>query len=640
MVVALVAGLTLLAFWPVIGNNFVNWDDQAVIVQNQQLTTPGVVTWAFSTTLIGHYQPLGWLAWAALVRVFGLSAAAVHGASLLVHVLNAVLVYVVAWRLTADRLSEPRARLTGALAALAFAVHPVRVEVVAWASALPYALSTAALLVSVLAYIHSRLSFAIVMYGIALLFRPTAIAFPVLLLLIDRYPLHRRIDRRAVLEKLPFAGLAFGAALIESRARELASMQEVGLGARLTMAVAAPFVYLARTIFPLRLSPLNALPIEPAIDWVRLGLGSAGLAAITTIVWRMRRKRPGLVGATVAYLLLLAPVVGLTPSGLQATADRYMYVPGIVISLVVGVAVAQVWPRTRRAMMLSSVALAALVIALCVLTRQQTHWWHDSITLWTRVAELDPGNDIATYNLAIALAEAGRDAEAISRYEQTLRIVPDQSLARENLQALQAKQSEREGDRLADAQRLNEAERAYARALALDAKRAHARAARAIVLTRLGRTREAVPDLRAAFQRDPRDATLLNALAFALSDTGESAEAASVLKRGVDLHPDDMNLTHNLARLLATATDPQVRDGLLAVQLATTVNERTGRSDPRVLDTLAAAHAAAGHVDLAREMAARAAARARPIGDPDVANEIEEHARAYAKQPRKNERTK
>jgi Flp pilus assembly protein TadD len=213
-------------------------------------------------------------------------------------------------------------------------------------------------------------------------------------------------------------------------------------------------------------------------------------------------------------------------------------------------------------------------------------------------------------------------------------------LARENLQVLQAKQSEREGDRLADAGRLDEAERAYARALVLDAKRVHARAARAVVLTRLGRTREAVPDLRTAYQGDPRDATVLNALAFALSDTGESTEAASVLKRGVDLHPDDVNLAHNLARLLATATEPGAKDGALALQLATTVNERTGRSDPRVLDTLAAAYAATGQVDRARETADRAVARARALGDQELSQEIESHARAYAKQLPKRDQTR
>ena len=638
--IALLVGANLLAFWPVIGNDFVNWDDPTVIVQNPQLSAPTVVRWAFSTTLIGHYQPLAWLAWAALTRGFGVSATAFHAASLLGHTLNAILVYAVAWRLTGDDFSRPCARLTAVVAGLAFAVHPVRVEAVAWASAAPYVLSTAAVLVALLLYLNSRLALAIAAYAIALLIRPTALAFPIVLVAIDVFPLRRRIDRDMLLGKLPFALLAIAAGILEWRAREMASVQDVGVGARLTMAVTAPLVYLARTIFPLRLSPLDPIPISPTIDWVRLGLGSAALAAITILVWRMRRQWPALVVGSVAYALLLAPVVGLTPSGLQATADRCLYLPGVFVSLLVGFAVGGAWRHARVAVAPSLIALAGLAIALGVLTKQQTRWWHDSITLWTRVAELDPRNDIATYNLAIALSDAGRDDEAIGRYEQTLRIVPDQSLARENLQALQARRAEREGDRLADAGRLDDAERAYARALGLDARRIHARAARAVVLTRLGRTREAVPDLRNAYERNPRDITVLNALAFALTETGEVSEAATVLKRGVALYPDDVDLTHNLARLLATAPDPAVRDGALAVRLAAGVNERTGGNDPRVLDTLAAAYAATAQIDRARETATRAAVRARQLGDPQLAMEIEAHARAFMKQSREHEDAK
>jgi tetratricopeptide (TPR) repeat protein len=327
-------------------------------------------------------------------------------------------------------------------------------------------------------------------------------------------------------------------------------------------------------------------------------------------------------------VLLLAPVVGLTPSGQQATADRYMYLPGVVVALLVGIAVARAWPRDRSAVAATVLALAVL-IALGVVTWRQTRWWHDSITLWTRAADLDPRNDIATYNLAIALADAGRDEEAIGRYEQTLRIVPDQTLAREHLHALQAKRAEREGDRLATAGRLDEAKTAYSRALDLDAARMHARAARGILLTRLGRPREAEVDLRAAYDAKVEDAAVLNAFAFALTQTDRFAEAAQVLGHGVDRYQEDVDLAHNLARLLATAPDAQVRDGPRALRLALDVRERTGGSDPRVLDTLAAAYAATGQMDEARAAADRAIARAREVGDRELAAEIAQHARSY-----------
>ena len=631
-----VVGVTLLAFWPVLGNEFVNWDDPTVLLRNEDLTGPHVVRWAFSTTLIGHYQPLAWIVWAAMRRAIGLDAAGFHAVSLLGHALNAILVYVVAWRLTAFAMPDPSGRRLAALgAALAFAVHPVRVEAVAWASALPYILSTAGTLVAVVWYLDGRRWSALAAYATALLIRPVALALPLVLLAVDIYPIRRRIDRRVLREKLPFALLALAAGLVESRAREVASVQDIGLGARLSMAVAAPFEYLGRTAFPAGLSPLDPLPILATVDWTRLGLGAAGLAGGALVVWRLRRRWPALAVAAAAYVLLLAPVAGLIPSGLQATADRYMYLPGVALALLAGIGIAQAArhraaaPAGRRAAI--AVVAGTVVAVLCGLTWRQTQSWHDSIALWTRAADLHPRNDVATYNLAIALADAGREEEAIDRYEQTLRIVPDQTLARSNLNALLARRAEREGDRLADAGRLDEAERAYARALAADAARLHARAARGIVLSRLGRARDALPELRRAYDADARDAAIVNALAFALTETGGLPEAATILKRGVELHPDDLNLAHNLARLLATAPDPAVRDGALALRIAERVNARTHGSDPRVLDTLAAAYAATSQIGLARDTADRAAARARAIGDPELAAEIAAHARNYTR---------
>src|SRR5439155_88982 len=147
-------------------------------------------------------------------------------------------------------------RVAALVAAVAFAVHPVRVEAVAWASAFPYVLSTAALLLAFSMYVRrdpksstSLLVLALAAYAVSLLIRPIAIAFPIVLLAADVYPLRRHIDGRVLIEKLPFAALALAAVVVESQAREMASLQDVGIGARLTIAAMAPFTYLARTVF-------------------------------------------------------------------------------------------------------------------------------------------------------------------------------------------------------------------------------------------------------------------------------------------------------------------------------------------------------------------------------------------------------
>jgi len=563
---------TLVAFLPVLRNDFVNWDDPDVIVDNQELGGPNVVRWAFTTTVIGHYQPIAWLVWSAVKSRFGVSAPAFHAVSLAAHLVNALLVYIVAWRLTSFTSLKPRQRLIAAtVASIVFAVHPVRVEAVAWASALPYELSLALLLFSLLAYIRSAddnrqstihnksairnpqsamwVTLSFLSYVASLLARASAIGFAVVLLLLDVYPLRRRDNtQRLLLEKVPFLVAGIAAAVAESRAREMATLQEVSLGARVTMAVAAPFAYVGRTVWPVRLTPLDPLPIAPAIDWVPLVLAAMAFVAISAIAWRLRRLSPAVGVGWAAYVVLLAPVAGLTPSGLQATADRYMYVPGVIVAILLGATVARLRLSPRVSAICAAIAIAAIA-TLGVLTRRQTEWWHDSITLWTRAVALDPRNDIATYNLAIALAAAGREPEAIARYEETLRLVPDHTLARRDLTRLRAAEAEREGGRLADAGRFEEANAQYSRALTLDSTRSHARAARGMVLLQLGRVKEAGTDLQIAYDAGDRDAAVLNALAFVLMQTGRTADAIAILEDGVSRYPDDQNIARNLRAL-------------------------------------------------------------------------------------------
>ena len=150
-----------------------------------------------------------------------------------------------------------------------------------------------------------------------------------------------------------------------------------------------------------------------------------------------------------------------------------------------------------------------------------------------------------------------------------------------------------------------------------------------MLLVRRGRLTEAVADLRLAFDGHVKDPEVPNALAFALMQTGQFGEAAAVLKSALAQHPENVNIAHNLARLLATSPDSRVRDGATALRLALEVRERTGGRDPRALDTLAAAYAAAGRLDLARATSTLAAALARQLGDVAAADEIVGHARSY-----------
>jgi Flp pilus assembly protein TadD len=554
----------LAAFQGVAENDFLNWDDRDALVSNAALEGEGVVAWAFATTHMSHYQPLSWVAWAALRRGFGASPSAHHLASLLLHLAGAGLVFVLASRLSLLADAVPGARRAAATAAaLFFAVHPLRVEPVAWASALPYPLSLPWLLLSVLAYLRyangpgasGSLVLSVILYAVSQLCRAGAPALPLVLLLLDLGL--RRAERvgwrRALVEKLPHAGVALAATWAEAGARSFAPLERVGAGARLTDALAAPLVYLARTLWPVELSPLDVQPLDASASAPLLAASLAVLVALTAAAWRACSRWPWLMAGWLAYLLLLAPASGLAPSGVQATADRYTYLPSVAVALLVGAGAGRLRVDAHwRSWLALGLALAT---ALGVLTWRQVGFWRDSVTLWTRAVELDPRNDVALYNLALALDEAGDQTAAAGRYRELLALVPDHAPARRNLGLLEAARYEREAGAAAVEGRLDEAIALYGRALEHDPARLHSRRSRGMALAQLGRFAQAIPDLRAALAAEGAEPEVAAALAFALVEAGEPDQAIRVLRDAVARHPGAARLAQELARLEARMRD-------------------------------------------------------------------------------------
>src|SRR4051812_42088968 len=252
-------------YLPAAGFAFLNWDDQSVILRNPSLGFPGVARWAFTTTYMEHYQPLGWLAWAAVKAGFGPNASAFHATNIAAHAVCVLLVYAAARVvLTTAAPHLPAALHEGAAvaAALLFGLHPLRVEVVAWISAMPYALALAFLLASLVAYLRTaartptRLPVAaLVLFAASLAVRPVALGFPAVLVVLDVWLLKRRV-RTSLSAAWPFAVLAVAAAGIESVART-SGINDAPWLYRVQSAASAPFVYLWHTIAPVSLTPLD-----------------------------------------------------------------------------------------------------------------------------------------------------------------------------------------------------------------------------------------------------------------------------------------------------------------------------------------------------------------------------------------------
>lgn len=634
VVIALAIGWT---FAPARDFAFLNWDDDAVIVRNAALDAPDIGRWAFTTTYMEHYQPLSWLVWAAIKRHAGSSPVAFHTANLITHGLCALLIFAAALALTRVTLPGVTAteRLASALAAaLLWALHPLRVEVVAWVSAFPYALALAFALLSLIAWLaaaESRATIwwttAFVLFMLSLLARPIALGLPLVLFVIDTKALGRRLDA-SVARVWPFTAAAVAAAGVEATARA-PGVSDVPWLDRVQLAASAPFVYVWHSVMPARLTPLDVQPAHPG---VRIGVLVAALLALTAILalaWKWRRRAPLAVTAMVAYLALLAPAAGLVASGLQATADRYSYLPGVVLSIAGAAAVTR-WTGTRAptAWMAAGAAIV-IVAALAVSARQTLASWSDSISLWTRVVSLEPSNDVGLYNLGTALAAAGRNDEAAARYREVLAIEPAHTAARANLDRLEAGRFEREGNDAAARGDVKAAAAYYREAIRRDPARTHSHAGLGMALLSGGQTADAISALREAVRQGAGDPAVSNALAMAVLESGNVREARTILEAALAAHQTDVNLAANLARLLATSPEFARSDGPLALRLARAVSEATGGRDPRALDTLAAALAINGEMKEAAAASARAAALAEAQGDHEMAVQITARGRAY-----------
>jgi tetratricopeptide (TPR) repeat protein len=594
------AAATFLAFRPVLAHPFLNWDDPDVVASNRALAQPLAprIAWAFTTLEMGHYQPLSWLVLAAAAGSPP-SPARVHTAAIALHVLNALLLaWLIAWLV--DRGDSDLARWAVALGAAAlFALHPLRVEPVAWASALPYPLSYALVLASVGAWVawsrHDRrasLWLAVALFALSQLARVTApLLVVVLAALAWLDPRARPRQVGALLRGLaPFAVVGLGLAVVEASAREVESVTDFGLGQRIAWALTHPALYLWRSVAPIDLTTLDVVPRLPRAEWALAAAAVVGLAAVVALTaWGWSRAVA--LGVWGSYLALLAPVVGLIPSGLQVTADRYTYGPALVLSVAVAAALASARVGTRLA---AGAGAALLACGLGVAAHAQTGHWRNSVALWSRAVGLDADNDVARYNLALALVDAGQPADAEAQLDVLVAQVPDHELGVARRALLRADRAQRAADAAANAGRLAEAVSGYTEVLSNDPGRIRARLNRGMALVQLGDPGRAVGDLEAAGAAETSDPSVAGALALAWAEAGRAADAIALLRRVRERAPADLAVAMNLARLLLTAPPTAGGDPGAALQIAAAVNDATGGRDPRVLATLAEALAATG----------------------------------------------
>jgi tetratricopeptide (TPR) repeat protein len=423
-----------LPFLPVLSNGFV-WDDGLYLTENTDLGRPGAagfLRWAFTTFRGGNWHPLTWISHRLDLLLFGPGPFGPHLVNLLLHLAVTGLVLAV-WRAATGR--------TGASAAMAllFAVHPLRVESVAWAAQRKDLLAALFALSAILLHLRhaarpSRGTLAPVFLAgaAALLSKPMAVTIPLLMLVLDCWPLGRLVragPRRPwgltplLLEKAPLLILSLGVGLVTLRAQgEAGAVTEAPPLFRLAWGLMAVRDYLGKSLLP---ADLAVLYPHPGTWPPAGGLAAAALllSGITWLALRHRRAHPSLPAGWAWFLLALLPVLGVAQVGRQYMADRYTYLPSLGLLMAAVHAAGHLLPgRGRRG--IAVLAAAAAFLSLSLLTHRQTRSWRDDESLYLASLAATGPQVTLLHNLAVHYQGRGRLAEAEEHYRRALAADP------------------------------------------------------------------------------------------------------------------------------------------------------------------------------------------------------------------------
>lgn len=539
----------VLAFSPILGNGFVNWDDFGNIVRNPWLGRFDLpaLRWMWTTTHYGHFQPLAWLS-LSLDRVFwGLEPGGWHLTALAIHAGSSVVLFFLLKELLrvpgfGGEGDDSWAAASAAFSALLWSVHPLRVEVVAWATERRELMATLFSLLSAHSYFRCvrdnrtspSMGGALAYFIAACLSKVTAAMLPFCLAALDPWILGRGWKIR---EKRWFWAVSAVVIALGVRAQTLSGtsvpLAIFGPLDRLAQALYGPGYYALKTFWPADLSPFVY------VDWRAEASRYWPMAALSVLLVavgaRIARARPGARALGVVLAATLAASLGFFKSGPQTAADRFAHMPSIAAAGLLAWALLRI-PRGLRSTM--TVAAALTAVALIGISRRQCLIWRDSITLWERAARGPAPNPLVLQNWAGALRGARRESEASAIYERLMTADPASPVAL----ALAADARYASGD--------------YARAAALYARalegRMHLPTVRVnmgLALYRLGRREEAERAFAEAARQDPLNADAWHNLGIALAASGRLEEARFALGNALQLQPARVDSREALRKL-------------------------------------------------------------------------------------------
>ena len=506
--------LTILVFSPSLGGGFLNWDDNLILENYGWRGLAGKnIHWWFTRVIGGDYKPLVWASFAIDYTFWRLNPAGYHLGNLLLHSATAVLLYLLLLKATATP------RIDYALfAALIFALHPLRVESVAWITARKDVLSAFFYLLAILFYLRRFKSqsdkrrvvginylLSVLTAFLAALSKATAVTIPMVLLLIDFFPLRRFGKRpgRVLLEKVPYFVIALaitaGALAGQVKSSVLLSLGDVGIVDRLYLVGQSCFFYLLKTVDPSGLQPIY--PRVP-ISLLSFGMKYFPLVGVLTLtgfflyLWRKGCSWP--LFCWLVYLVMLLPVSGLFLTGKVFLADRFSYLPAMAISLALYYGFIRL---PQKAGNILRILCWVIVLGLSILTIKQELIWRNSVSLWQYTLHRLPRSATALDNLGQALYQRGDFAWAVTYYTRAIRLNSDDPNIYYNL---------------------------------------------ALALVAGGKIEESIPCFRRAILIQPRHVKALNNLGGALVLLGRLDQAMKYYREVIRIDPDHVGAHYNL----------------------------------------------------------------------------------------------
>jgi tetratricopeptide (TPR) repeat protein len=614
------AASTWLVFGQTLRYDFVNYDDPTYVYQNAEvtkgLTIHGIIL-ALTHVHAGNWHPLTSISHMLDCRFYGLNAGGHHFTNVLLHTAAVILLFLVLRQMTA-------ALWPSAFVAALFAIHPLRVESVAWVSERKDVLSGVFFMLTLGAYLRyvrkpsslPRVLLVVLLFALGLMSKPMLVTMPFVLLLLDYWPLHRfaqlfstkagarpdhwwerlSIFGRLAWEKIPLLVLAAvscrltllaqkqsAQGILYYNIRSISWTGESPLARRAINAFVACMGYIWQMIYPLRLAP--DYPRDATrLSLVEITFAVALIVFITAVAVILRKTRPYVITGWLWYLGMLVPVIGVINVGWQTHADRYTYLPQIGLYLLITWSIAEISTSWRYRREILGAGAGVIITALTWFAWIQTSYWQDSESLWTHTLAVNSDSDAAHNGLGTVLWEKGRREEAISHFEKAVNIRPWYVTAQNNL----------------------------ARALFLQ-----------------GQLKEAIAHLQTSLQSQPDNTETLKILGAVLFQAGRVKEAIAQWEQTLEIQPADWEAKNSLAWVFATCPDTSVRDGRRAADLAQEALRPSGGKNPWIFRTLAAAYAESGRFAEAIDAAQRGLELAAAQGNSALAESLRSNIALY-----------